>query len=338
MMRKPSLLFIGNFLSKAKGSLGPSESLYMELSKELQVKAASNKENKTLRFLDFVAKTLFLNYDIIIIDVYSTSAILFAAVTSRIARFRKRRVFLILHGGGLPDLNERNPIKLKRLFNTAEVIVTPSLFIKNYFEEKGYRIFVISNSIHSGKFPYKKEQIDSFRILWIRGFKDIYNPLMAVRVLELCLEHYPDTSLTMIGPDGGLRRQVEDYIDAKGLCEKVAIIGPVKNDELFHYMHSHAVFINTTQYESFGMAVVEAAAAGIPIVSTCVGELPLMWKNGEEILMTPNNSAEEMAEHVIELFKNKHMAQNLRQSAREKAERYDWNVIKKEWIKLLELS
>jgi glycosyltransferase involved in cell wall biosynthesis len=70
------------------------------------------------------------------------------------------------------------------------------------------------------------------------------------------------------------------------LLEKITFTGPINNTELPAYYSSHSVFLNTTSYESFGMAVLEAAACGIPTVSTPVGEIPLLWKAGEEIMLT----------------------------------------------------
>jgi SAM-dependent methyltransferase len=86
----------------------------------------------------------------------------------------------------------------------------------------------------------------------------------------LLKKNFPQISLTMIGPDKGILNEILLMIKELGLESNIKIIGPISNQELFKYYQSHSVYLNTTSYESFGVALVEAAACGIPIVSTNV--------------------------------------------------------------------
>lgn len=113
------------------------------------------------------------------------------------------------------------------------------------------------------------------------------------------------------------------------------ITGPVANTALYRYYQTHAVFLNTTSYESFGVAVLEAAACGIHIVSTKVGEIPLLWKDGEEILITSDWSPEVMAKEVIKVWDDEVLARKLSVNARRRAEQFDWNNVKKLWMEIL---
>ena len=108
----------------------------------------------------------------------------------------------------------------------------------------------------------------------------------------------------------------------------------IPNDQLPTYLNSHDVFLNTTNYESFGMAVLEAAACGIPIVSTSVGELPLLWEDEKEILLTKAITAEAFSHPVSRLLDDSKLAQQLSQNARKKSEQFDWEVIKLKWLEL----
>ena len=329
------ILFIGNFLSKQKGSIGPSEKLSVDLKLDYKILTASSFNFKLLRLVDFVFVSLFRIYDKVIIDVYSTFAIYFAIIVAYIAKLKKKIVILNLHGGGLMELYNTNPQLIKLFFNKADIIISPSMYLSSFFIEKRYNVLLLPNSLKIQMFPFKNNKYN-YKILWIRGFKEIYNPYLAVDALELVLKNYPQSQLTMIGPDGGLLKDVEAYIKNKQLGNKISILGPIKNDRLVDFMHSHHVFINTTYYESFGMAVMEAAAAGIPIVSTQVGELPLIWDHGKEILLCQNNTAKEMSEHIEFLFSNADFSNSMREKARQKAEQYDWENIKIKWLKLLE--
>ena len=78
------------------------------------------------------------------------------------------------------------------------------------------------------------------------------------------------------------------------LSNNIKILGPISNKKLSYYYQRHNVFINTTSYESFGTALIEAASCGIPIVSTNVGEIPLNWTNEKDILLVENFSEIEL--------------------------------------------
>ena len=94
-------------------------------------------------------------------------------------------------------------------------------------------------------------------------------------------------------------------------------------------------FLNTTSYESFGVAVLEAASCGIPIVSSSVGEIPLIWTHESNMLMAETLEPESFSAQVTKIFKNKEGAKQLAIHARKNAETYDWENIKSFWINLL---
>ena len=140
----------------------------------------------------------------------------------------------------------------------------------------------------------------------------------------------------MIGPDKGLQSEIETLIKEENLEDNIDIIGPVPNDKLPHYYHSHTVFLNTTSYESFGTAVMEAAACGIPIVSTSVGEIPYLWSANKNILLTESITADAFVAPVTQLLKSTALSKKISENARKIATTFDWHKILKQWDKLLQ--
>jgi len=138
----------------------------------------------------------------------------------------------------------------------------------------------------------------------------------------------------MIGPDKGLLEDTEELVKKLGIADKIVMKGRVPNEALYKYYQSHSVYLNTTAYESFGVAVLEAAACGIPVVSTRVGEIPYIWKEGEEMFMC-EAEAVQMAEKVVEIFESSELANKFSLNAQKKAESFEWAVIKLKWINLL---
>jgi glycosyltransferase involved in cell wall biosynthesis len=330
------ILYIGNFLSQVHGTIGPAVAL-VERFRESghNVSKASSRINKVLRIAEMCRKSFFCGYDTIIIDVYSTSALTFANVCSNIAYRRKKKIILTLRGGGLVDTYKTQGHVIDKIFKRASVITTPSVFLQRFFINLGFDVTYIPNTIDIEKFSYVQERPHNHSVLWVRAFTQIYNPNIAVRALAIVKEHYPDATLTMVGPDKGNKEETVILIGKLGLDDSIELTGKIPNEKLPDYYHRHDVYLNTTSYESFGVAVLEAAACGTPIVSTSVGEIPLMWKNNENILLAEKVDEKELAEKICQLFADVELYTSIQENGRRKAEEYAWPSVEAQWEEVL---
>ena len=159
---------------------------------------------------------------------------------------------------------------------------------------------------------------------------------MAIEILEIVKKEFPQTTLTMIGPDLGLKNEIKKQIKAKNLDDSVALLGSINNNILVKYFHEHTVYINTTLYESFGVSILEAASSGLPVVTTNVGEIPYLWKDIEELLIDKSNSSLGMAECILSLFRNEEQRLKIAMNAKKKAEIFSWNRVEKLWENLVD--
>jgi glycosyltransferase involved in cell wall biosynthesis len=86
-----------------------------------------------------------------------------------------------------------------------------------------------------------------------------------------CRARFPDLTLTLAG-DGGLREELEALAAGLGLADAVEFLGSVDPTEIPALMAAHDLFVHTSRHETFGVVVVEALAAGTPVlVSRCGG-------------------------------------------------------------------
>lgn len=329
------ILMIGTFLSTKTGTKGISEKLVESLCSDGFVfSCKSKKENKILRFCEIVHYCFFAKYDKIHIDTFSGNAFRIAEVASTIAKLRRRKIILTLHGGKLPEFYLQYPDRVKRVLNRAAHIQTPSKYLQTFFKRQDIELQYLPNSIDLSRFPYDRSSVVPHSLLWVRAFSEVYNPCLPILILSELRKTLPDSTLTMIGPDKGLLPRVKSLINEMNLKEFVTITGPVKNNELFKFYQAHEVFLNTTSYESFGVAVLEAAACGIPIVSTKVGEIPLIWKSNEDILLVDNTDTFNFVKQITRLFTDPELSNTLSSNARKNAEKYDWLLLKSNWIRL----
>ncbi len=322
-------------MSITNGTKGISESLVENLRTEgFELTLTSKYKNKIFRIFDIVFSILLFKGNTVHIDVFSGSAFRISEVASYLAKKKRKRIIFTLHGGRLEEFSKSQMQRVIKVFNRADVIQTPSNFLKVFFESYGVKLNYLPNSIDINKFPYSEIVPRSYSILWVRAFTSIYNPLVPIYIVAKLKKIFPQVHLSMIGPDKGMLDETLQIIDELNLKSYVSIIGPVPNEDLYKYYNVNSVFLNTTSYESFGVAVMEAAACGIPIISNNVGELPFIWENQLNILFVKNNDIDSYVNHITDIFNNESLALKLKVNARNNAQLYSWNLIKPLWVDL----
>jgi len=325
------ILYIGN-----KNSPTPStiDTLGEQLKESFDVVTTSKIQNKLLRLLD-MAKDI-VKYrkscELLIVDTYSTKNFYYAWMTAFFARRFNIPYIPILHGGNLDERLQKNPKMSHYIFSQAAINITPSLFLKELFTKKGYSTTYIPNNIPLEKYPFKMRERVGPKLLYVRSFAEIYNPLMAIRALKHLSETYHDATLTMVGPDrDGYLEKTKAFAKELGLENRVTFTGKMDKDAWISLSSHHDIFINPTNFDNFPVSIVEAMALGLPIVSTDAGGLPYLIKDGEDGLLVCKNDDIVMSQKIALLLQDPKLCKKLSENARKKATTYDWKVIKKKW-------
>ncbi|MCO6174162.1 glycosyltransferase family 4 protein [Flavobacterium sp. NRK F10] len=330
------LLYIGNKLTRHGINATTVETLGKALQEEgYEVVSVSDKKNFFHRILEMAVACAFQkNVDYVLIDTYSTKAFWYAFLCSQICRIRNIHYIPVLHGGNLPERLKRNPRLTRMIFAHAYKNSAPSGYLKSVFESHGYtNVVFIPNSIAIEQYPFKRREQFKPDLLWVRAFAEIYNPEMAVYVLQKIAETYPEASLTMVGPDK------ENFLEeVKQLADKlklnVTFTGKLAKEEWWKLSESFDFFINTTHFDNTPVSVMEAMALGIPVISTNVGGLPFLLEDKKDAILVSDGSVEEMASAILELIQNPLKAKQLVYEARDKAGQWDWEEVKTLWKEL----
>ncbi|MEM9680806.1 MAG: glycosyltransferase family 4 protein [Bacteroidota bacterium] len=334
-----NVLYIGNYLKNRKVNPSYMFSLGDALESEgYQVRFTSSKQNKLLRLLDMIGKTIASRkwVDYVLIDTYSTSNFYYAYVVSQICRGLSIKYIPILHGGNLPNRLEKSPRLSRHIFKNAHINVAPSMYLLKSFGNKGYNDLVyIPNAISIEDYEYhKRDQNDTIRLLWVRAFRTIYNPELAVKVLRILLDEGHKASLCMIGPDvDGSLAKVKSL--ATDLKVPVDFKGKMTKAEWGKESMNHNVFINTTNFDNTPLSVIEAMALGLVVISTDVGGLPFLVDNGKDGVLVPPDDANAMADKIITLHGNTKIVHEMTENARKKAEHFDWAIVIGKWKSIL---
>jgi len=339
MVKTQKIFLVGNLLSAHFGTTSISEELCYHLrSKGWQVITASNKPYRISRLLDiFLSAIRYRNvYTLANVEVYSGNAFMWAEWVSALLRYLDKPYILTLHGGNLIQFSNQHPERVKLLLSKANLVTSPSHQIQTSLLRFNTNINYIPNGIDINSYNFKLRSNPAPKLIWLRALHAIYQPDTAVHTLTILRSDFPTASLILIGPDkkDGTRQRIERLAVDLGVQNSMKWIGPIPKSEVSRNLNKGDVFLNTTLNESFGVSVMEAAACGLPIVTTNVGELTYLWQDGYDALLVNPSNAEEMAAAVQRILTNHGLAENLSRNARQNAEKYDWSLILPLWESL----
>lgn len=332
------LVYIGNKLQSKGNTVTTIDTLGKQLETlGFQLSYASTKKNIVLRLFDMLW-TVYKHRkqaDYILIDTYSTLNFYYAFAVSKLCRILGLKYIPILHGGNLPNRLQNNPKLSALIFKNAYKNVSPSKYIQHHFKLKQLDCMVIPNSIDLHLYKFKnRSPISSIHLLWVRSFASIYNPKLAVDVLNALKLKGINASLCMVGPekDGSLK---DTKLYANKIGVEVTFTGGLSKKDWIALSKDYNVFINTTNFDNMPVSVIEAMALGLPVVSTNVGGLPYLIDNNTDGLLVQEKTVEPFVNAIINLKENQALIDNLTLNARKKAESFGWETVKKQWMDLL---
>jgi glycosyltransferase involved in cell wall biosynthesis len=297
------------------------------------VVAVSTRLNRYARLLDVAATILRRGgrLDIVVVHVYGGPSFVVEDVASALARARGARVVMLLHGGALPEFFARFPRWGRRVLRRAGAIVAPSPFLARAAAATGFAARVIPNVIDVGALPYRERGPLRPRLFWMRTYDPDYNPLMAIEVLRQVREVHPDAALVMRGQEKGMEAEVAARAQALGLAAALDLGGFADAAAKAAAGDRADIFINTSHVDNMPVAVVEAAAMGMPVVSTAVGGVPDLLQDGATGLLVPDGDAGAMARAVLRLVADPDLARRLSRAGRGLALRSSWPAVQAEW-------
>jgi glycosyltransferase involved in cell wall biosynthesis len=251
-------------------------------------------------------------------------------------RRAKKPYILALHGGALPAFAGRGPRRVRRRVGPAVVVTAPTRYLAAALGHFRSSIHVVPNPLCLARYPFRVRGQPRPRLIWLRSFHRIYDPVLACDVLARLRRDCPEARLVMIGPDkrdGSLER-VRRAIDALGLGECVELPGPVPRADVPRWLGDCDVFLNTASIDNAPVSLLEAQACGLPVVTTDAGGLPDVVTHEQDGLLVPGRDPDALASAVRRVLTEPGLGERLSRSGRRSAATHDWGVVLPEWKRL----
>ncbi|MCM8829853.1 MAG: glycosyltransferase family 4 protein [Candidatus Omnitrophica bacterium] len=197
-------------------------------------------------------------------------------------------------------------------------------------------IFKIVPNAVSDDFYYNPEMRNTSGIKKIlcvaamRPTKNIPNLINACKVIHSIRQ---DWSLNIIG-EGWKMGEYKEMVHNFSLDEFIHFLGGKQKPEIAKMMQTSDFFVLPSNYETFGVVLIEALACGLPVVATRVGGVPEIINDTNGILVEPDNP-EELAKAMLYMMDNsdRYDRQKISLDAKNK---YSYDVIGEKLISIYE--
>ncbi|MCH2223358.1 MAG: glycosyltransferase family 4 protein [Crocinitomicaceae bacterium] len=154
---------------------------------------------------------------------------------------------------------------------------------------------------------------------------------LALQVIQALKEQHVFMHLDILG-DGPLKKELHEQAKNCGIKELVHFHGNVDYPEIF--LKKATIYLHTAIYEPFGLVLLEAMAAGLPVVCTDgFGNRDLI-NNGENGYLFPDRSPKAIADKITSLLENPDICSKMGESAKEFSKQFDIKPYVSQLLKL----
>jgi glycosyltransferase involved in cell wall biosynthesis len=240
-----------------------------------------------------------------------------------------KRVIVNYRSGEAEDHLTRWPSAL-RVLRRADAIVVPSGYLVDVFAKFGLKATSIFNFVDTDRISYRERRELRPRFLSNRNFAPHYNVSCVLRALQLIQREVPDAQIIIAG-DGEERALLHDLARQLKL-RNVKFVGQVSPAEMAHLYDESDIYLNSPNIDNMPNSLIEAFAAGLPVVTTSAGGIPYIVTHGKTGLMSAPDDHEALARNALTMLTEPGLAQRLADRARQELQsRYTWPAVHERW-------
>ena len=237
----------------------------------------------------------------------------------RLAKMFKLPVGFWAIGSDVNDLANRSKINYylsRKCIEDSNIVLTESKDLENSiktFSKKPIRVETFYKGINVSNFQnlmtksdlFEKLRLDSGkrymlfvgRLIYDKGIYEI------AKTFKVIAKQYPDFDLILIGEEIEKEKLIAEFGNSE-LLNRVLFKGIIPHEEVADYMKISNLLVFPSWAEGLPNVVMEAMAIGLPVVSSDVGGIPEVLKDGVTGLSVPPKNVEKLTEAVTRMIED----------------------------------
>ncbi len=279
-----------------------------------------------------------------------------APVGGAIYAKRKNIPFIITHHGdwigGFGTLGRRAGVFLYNhflcdwLFSQSDKVIALSkshLASSKILRKYQDRTTIIPNGINPRDFEISQSQdeckttlnlpLDKKIILFFGSLTPRKGPQILLSAMKSVLRRHPDAYLVLSG-NGSLKENLIATATKNSLKDSVIFTGYVPENLKPSYYRAADIFVLPSLSEAFPLTLLEAGAAGLPIIATDVGGVSDILHDGINGVITKTGDPEDLAGKIVSLLDDDELREKLGKKGQMLAEQYSWEKVAEETEKV----
>lgn len=214
-----------------------------------------------------------------------------------------------LHTYGFKKTSEKSKFRkriYRYIFKKTEVICLSDLLVEDIEDLYEGKVYILPNGIPQVNFEnnYSVKEENPVRLLYLSNLikgKGILVLMDAVCLLKRSGYRF---HLRVAGSEHDVTySMLEEFITKNDLKDEVSLVGPKFNEDKFEEFRSADIFILPSNYDTFGLVLLEAMQFGVPCISTRMGAIPEVLGEDRGIVI-PEINPEELEKAILFLIKN----------------------------------
>jgi glycosyltransferase involved in cell wall biosynthesis len=268
-----------------------------------------------------------------VIHVFSASYwsfLLAPAPAVLVGRLLGKRVLLNYRSGEAADHLTRWRRLVVPIMRRASSIIVPSGYLVDVFSRFGLAAEPIYNFVDVDALRHRVR--DPLRPIFLanRNFAPHYNVGCVLRAFRIIQDDVPEARLIVAG-DGEERAHLHQLAGALGL-RGVEFVGQVTSQRMSELYDAADIYLNTPSIDNMPNSIIEAFAAGLPVVTTRAGGIPYIVSHEQTALMVELDDHAALAAAALRLLADPSLARRLTSKGREEvARKYTWPAVHAAW-------
>lgn len=294
------ILTLGIQYYPVRGGIASVIASYSQFIRPFHFIATVSGRNRVIKLLSLLKALgyffyfMLFRHEIKIVHIHGGSKISFwrKSIFILIGKFFGKKIIYHIHGGAFKEFTQKNRNAVHYIISHTDCIIALSESWKRYFEQEFHHknVVVVNNII---EYPHLNPQVHNIPTLLFLGCinrnKGIYD------LLDIVIQNkqiYNCQFRLLIGGKGEVEC-IKKLIQENNISNIVSYIGWVSGEKKSEVFNLSDIYILPSYYEGLPISILEAMSYAMPIISTNIGGIPEIVKEGiNGFLVRPGNKAE----------------------------------------------